>query len=65
VFAHIGAGPADIPEPPLRRQGDDRSARWVERYRNESPRRPDFEFDTARADGDDAVEQLLEARRRG
>ena len=27
------AHPAAIPAPPLRRQGDDRSARWVERYR--------------------------------
>jgi LPS sulfotransferase NodH len=33
VLAHVGAGPAEIPEPPLRRQGDDRSARWVERFR--------------------------------
>ncbi len=33
VLDHLDAGPADIPEPPLRRQGDDRSARWVERYR--------------------------------
>ena len=30
---HLGVGAADIPEPPLRRQGDDRSERWVERYR--------------------------------
>jgi len=35
VLEHIGAGPAEIPEPPLRRQGDDRSARWVERFRAE------------------------------
>ena len=35
VLEHIGAGPAAIPEPPLRRQGDDRSARWVERFRAE------------------------------
>ena len=33
VLEHLGVGPAEIPEPPLRRQGDDRSARWVERYR--------------------------------
>ena len=33
VLDHLGEGPADIPEPPLRRQGDDRSTRWVERYR--------------------------------
>ena len=33
VLDHLGVGPAEIPEPPLRRQGDDRSARWVERYR--------------------------------
>jgi trehalose 2-sulfotransferase len=35
VLAHIGAGPAEIPEPPMRRQRDDRSARWVERFRAE------------------------------
>jgi LPS sulfotransferase NodH len=33
VLDHLGVGPAEVPEPPLRRQGDDRSARWVERYR--------------------------------
>jgi trehalose 2-sulfotransferase len=33
VIDHLGVGPAEIPDPPLRRQGDDRSARWVERYR--------------------------------
>ena len=33
VLDHLGVGPAEIPEPPLRRQGDDLSARWVERYR--------------------------------
>ena len=33
VLEHLGAGPAEIPEPPTRRQGDDRSARWVERFR--------------------------------
>jgi len=33
VLEHLGEGPADIPEPPLRRQGDDRSARWAERFR--------------------------------
>ena len=33
VLDHLGVGPAKIPEPPLRRQGDDLSARWVERYR--------------------------------
>ena len=33
VSTALGAGPAEIPEPPLRRQGDDRSARWVERAR--------------------------------
>ena len=33
VLEHVGAGPAEIPEPPMRRQGDDRSARWVERFR--------------------------------
>src|SRR3954447_2458778 len=33
VIDHLGVGAAEIPEPPLRRQGDDRSARWVERYR--------------------------------
>ena len=37
VLGHIGAGPAEVPEPPLRRQGDDRSARWVERARAEVP----------------------------
>jgi trehalose 2-sulfotransferase len=35
VLDHLGADTAEIPEPPLRRQGDDRSARWVERYRKE------------------------------
>jgi LPS sulfotransferase NodH len=35
VLEHVGIGPAEIPEPPLRRQGDDRSARWVERFRGE------------------------------
>ena len=35
VLEHVGAGPAEIPAPPLRRQGDDRSARWVERFRGE------------------------------
>ena len=33
VLEHAGLGAADVPEPPLRRQGDDRSARWVDRYR--------------------------------
>ncbi len=33
VLDHLGVGPAEVPEPPLRRQGDDPSARWVERYR--------------------------------
>jgi LPS sulfotransferase NodH len=33
VLDDLGVGPAEVPEPPLRRQGDDRSARWVERYR--------------------------------
>ncbi len=33
VLDHLGVGPAEIPDPPLRRQGDDRSARWAERYR--------------------------------
>ena len=33
VLRHLGVGPAEIPDPPLRRQGDDRSARWAERYR--------------------------------
>jgi LPS sulfotransferase NodH len=33
VLDHLGVGPAEVPDPPLRRQGDDRSARWVERYR--------------------------------
>lgn len=33
VLDHLGVGPAEIPDPPLRRQGDDRSERWVERYR--------------------------------
>ncbi len=33
VLDHLGVGPAEVPEPPLRRQGDDRSERWVERYR--------------------------------
>jgi LPS sulfotransferase NodH len=37
VLNHIGAGPAEIPAPPLRRQGDDRSARWVNRFRDERP----------------------------
>ena len=35
VLDHLGVGPAAIPAPPLRRQGDDRSARWAERYRRE------------------------------
>jgi LPS sulfotransferase NodH len=35
VLDHLGAGDAEIPEPPLRRQGDDRSTRWVERFRAE------------------------------
>jgi len=35
VLDRVGLGPAEIPEPPLRRQGDDRSARWVERARSE------------------------------
>jgi len=35
VLEHVGAGAAEIPEPPLRRQSDDRSARWVERFRGE------------------------------
>ena len=33
VLDHLGVGPAEIPDPPLRRQRDDRSERWVERYR--------------------------------
>ena len=33
VLDHLDVGPAEVPDPPLRRQGDDRSARWVERYR--------------------------------
>jgi trehalose 2-sulfotransferase len=33
VLDRLGVGPAEIPEPPLRRQGDDRSSRWVERAR--------------------------------
>ena len=33
VLRHLGVGPAAIPDAPLRRQGDDRSARWAERYR--------------------------------
>jgi LPS sulfotransferase NodH len=33
VLDHVGLGPAKVPEPPLRRQRDDRSERWVERYR--------------------------------
>jgi LPS sulfotransferase NodH len=37
VLRHLGVGPAAIPEPPLRRQGDDRSARWSARYRAEVP----------------------------
>jgi LPS sulfotransferase NodH len=32
VLAHVAAGPAEVPAPPLRRPGDDRSARWVERF---------------------------------
>jgi LPS sulfotransferase NodH len=35
VLDHVGTGRAEIPEPPLRRQGDDGSARWVERFRGE------------------------------
>ena len=35
VLDHLGVGPAAIPEPPLRRQGDDRSSRWAERARGE------------------------------
>ena len=37
VLDRLGVGPAQIPEPPLRRQGDDRSERWVERARAEVP----------------------------
>jgi hypothetical protein len=37
VLGRLGLGPAEIPEPPLRRPGDDRSARWVERARGEVP----------------------------
>ena len=37
VLEDLELGPAEIPEPPLRRQGDDRSARWVERARAEVP----------------------------
>jgi trehalose 2-sulfotransferase len=37
VLRHLGVDSDAIPEPPLRRQGDDRSARWVERYRKEVP----------------------------
>ena len=33
LLDRVGIGPAEIPEPPMRRQGDDRSARWVERAR--------------------------------
>ena len=29
VLDHLGVGPAEIPDPPLRRQGDDRSERWA------------------------------------
>src|SRR4051794_21472812 len=35
VLDLLGVGPAAIPPPPLRRQGDDRSARWAERFRRE------------------------------
>jgi LPS sulfotransferase NodH len=35
VLEHVGAGRAEIREPPLRRQGDDRSTRWVERFGGE------------------------------
>jgi LPS sulfotransferase NodH len=35
VLDHLGVGPAEVPDPPLRRQSDDRSARWVERYRTQ------------------------------
>ena len=28
--------PGDVPDPPTSRQGDDRSARWIERYRSEA-----------------------------
>jgi LPS sulfotransferase NodH len=37
VLEHLGVEPAEIPDPPLRRQGDGRSTRWVERYRAEVP----------------------------
>jgi LPS sulfotransferase NodH len=37
VLDRLGLAPAEIPEPPLRRQGDDRSSRWVERARREVP----------------------------
>jgi LPS sulfotransferase NodH len=37
VLGRLDVGSAEIPEPPLRRQGDDRSARWVERARAEVP----------------------------
>ena len=33
VIDQLEVGPAEIPDPPLRRQRDDQSARWVERYR--------------------------------
>jgi len=36
VLDRLGVGPAAIPAPPLRRQGDDRSARWAQRYRREA-----------------------------
>ena len=35
VLELAGLDPADIPAAPLRRQSDDRSERWIERYRGE------------------------------
>jgi LPS sulfotransferase NodH len=35
VLAHLGLDAAAIPEPPTRRQGDDRSDRWVARFHDD------------------------------
>jgi LPS sulfotransferase NodH len=38
VLRFVGAGDADVPAPPLRRQADERSAEWVARYAAEAVR---------------------------
>jgi LPS sulfotransferase NodH len=39
VLEHIGvpSDGVDVPEPPMRRQSDDRSQEWVDRFREEVP----------------------------